>query len=102
MALPSWSPVSFLYFSRRWSLPKLAILVHQNGRTGWYLRALKDGQIEAGMSLELMAHPFPELSVAWANSVMDARSRRPDDEERLATCSMLFEARRNQLERQFR
>ncbi len=53
--------------SRRWDLPRLAVLMQQNGRTGWYLRVIEPGQIEAGMKLELIARPFPELTVQWAN-----------------------------------
>jgi MOSC domain-containing protein YiiM len=83
--------------SRRWDLPRLAVLVQQNGRTGWYLRVLNGGQIEAGMTLELMARPFPELTVKWANTVMYASLRRPADDQRLAQCPALSEAWRTDL-----
>jgi MOSC domain-containing protein YiiM len=53
--------------SRRWDLPRLAVLMQQNGRTGRYLRAIEPGQIEAGMTLAMIARPFPELTVQWAN-----------------------------------
>ncbi len=66
--------------SRRWDLPRLAVLVQQNGRTGWYLRVIETGQIEAGMTLELIARRFPELTVQWANGVMYAKPRRPADD----------------------
>ena len=85
--------------SRRWDLPRLAVLVQQNGRTGWYLRVLKAEQIEAGMTLELIARPFPELSVEWANTVMYAKPRRPTDDHRLSQCAALSEAWRADLER---
>jgi MOSC domain-containing protein YiiM len=71
--------------------------VQQNGRTGWYLRVLSGGQIEAGMTLELIARPFPELTVQWANAVMYARPRRPADDQRLAQCPALSEAWRTDL-----
>ena len=51
--------------SGRWNLPKLAVLVQQNGRTGWYYRVLKEGVIEAGMNIVLVDRPYPEFSVAW-------------------------------------
>ena len=83
--------------SRRWDLPRLAVLVQQNGRTGWYLRVIEAGQIAAGMALELIARPFPELSVQWANAVMYAKPRRPADDQRLSQCPALSEAWRTDL-----
>ncbi len=88
--------------SRRWDLPRLAVLVQQNGRTGWYLRVLKVGQIEAGMILELIARPFPEFSVQWANTVMYAKPRRPEDDQRLSQCPALSGAWRTDLEKRSR
>jgi MOSC domain-containing protein YiiM len=78
--------------SRRWDLPRLAVLVQQNGRTGWYLPVLKAGQIEAGMMLEVLARPFPECSIQWANTVMHAKPRRPADDQLLSQCPALSEA----------
>ena len=88
--------------SRRWDLPRLAVLVQQNGRTGWYLRVIETGQIEAGMTLELIARPFPELTVQWANIVMYAKPRRPADDQRLSQCPALSEAWRTDLEKRLR
>ncbi|MFO1003224.1 MAG: MOSC domain-containing protein [Planctomycetaceae bacterium] len=88
--------------SRRWDLPGLAVLVQKNGRTGWYLRVIKTGQIEAGMTLELIARPFPEFSVQWANTVMYAKPRRPADDQRLSLCPALSAAWRTDLEKRSR
>ena len=88
--------------SGRWNLPKLAVLVQQNGRTGWYYRVLKEGAIEAGMKIELVDRPFPEFSVAWANSVMYARPRRQEDDRRLAECPALSKSWRTNLEQRAR
>jgi MOSC domain-containing protein YiiM len=66
--------------------------VQQNGRTGWYLPVLKAGQIEAGMMLEVLARPFPECSIQWANTVMHAKPRRPADDQLLSQCPALSEA----------
>lgn len=84
--------------SGRWNFPKLAVLVQQTGRTGWYFRVLKEGMIEAGMNIELLDRPYPEFSVAWANSVMYARPRRQEDDRRLAECSALSGSWRTNLE----
>ena len=70
--------------SGRWNLPKLAVSVQENGRTGWYFRVLKEGVIEAAMNMELVDRPYPEFSVAWTNSVMYAKPRRYEDDRRLA------------------
>ena len=88
--------------SRRWNLPELAVLVQQNGRTGWYYRVLKEGVIEVGMAIELVDRPFPEFSVAWANSVMYARPRRHEDDLRLAECPALSRSWRTNLEHRAR
>ena len=88
--------------SGRWDLPKLAVLVQQNGRTGWYFRVLKDGVIEAGMTIELVDRPYPEFSVAWANSVMYAKPRQYEDDRRLAECPALSKSWRTNLEQRAR
>ena len=88
--------------SRRWNLPELTVLVQQNGRTGWYYRVLKEGVIEAGMGIELVDRPFPEFSVAWANSVMYAKPRRHEDDLRLAECPALSRSWRTNLEHRAR
>ena len=88
--------------SGRWKVPKLAVLVQQNGRTGWYFRVLKEGVIEAGIDIELVDRPHPEFPVAWANSVMYAKPRRHVDDRRLAACPALSESWRTNLEHRSR
>ncbi|MEZ6033267.1 MAG: MOSC domain-containing protein [Planctomycetaceae bacterium] len=88
--------------SGRWQLPKLAVIVQQNGRTGWYFRVLQEGVIEAGMDIKLVDRPHPDVSVAWANSVMYARPRRHTDDRKLAACPALSEAWRASLEQRAR
>lgn len=75
--------------ARRWKLPKLAVLVQQTGRTGWYYRVLQEGMIEAGLTLELIERPFPDFTVAWASRVMYAKPRSTEDDLRLAECAAL-------------
>ena len=84
--------------SRRWNLPKLAVLVQQNGRTGWYFRVIQEGVIEAGMNIELVDRPYPEFFVAWANLVMYAQPRRQEDDRQLAACPSLSASWRTNLE----
>jgi MOSC domain-containing protein YiiM len=56
--------------ARRWRLPDLPQLVLASGRGGWYLRALDEGTIEAGLTLELLERPWSRWTVAEASSVM--------------------------------
>lgn len=88
--------------SGRWKMPKLAVLVQQNGRTGWYYRVLQTGAIEAGMMIELIERPYPEFSVAWANSVMYAKPRGHENDRQLAACPALSESWRYNLEQRAR
>lgn len=75
--------------TRRWNIPGLANRVQQAGRTGWYLRVLTEGRIRAGLVVQLVERPFPELSVAGAHTVMHAQPHRPEDDLRLASCPAL-------------
>ena len=49
--------------ARRWRMHELLGLVVRNGRSGWYLRVLEEGWIEAGMPVELIERPNP----AWSD-----------------------------------
>ena len=59
--------------ARRWRMHELTAIVVQNGRTGWYLRVLEEGWIEAPMAAELVERPNPEWSVARANHILHHR-----------------------------
>ena len=56
--------------ARRWKLKDLALRVMQNGFTGWYLRVLEEGAVEAGDAITRQERPHPEWTVARANVVM--------------------------------
>lgn len=75
--------------SRRWNLAQLAAKVQTTGRSGWYLRVLSAGVIEAGQSLRLIARPHPEFTIAWANRVMHHKPYQAADDLRLAACPPL-------------
>jgi MOSC domain-containing protein YiiM len=59
--------------SRRWRIPDLARQVIANGRSGWYLRVLAEGDLAAGISLELLSQPNPAWTVARASDLMHHR-----------------------------
>jgi MOSC domain-containing protein YiiM len=50
--------------SRRWKRPDMVKRVTDTGRTGWYLRVLKEGSVAAGQSVTLTARTLPEWTVA--------------------------------------
>lgn len=56
--------------ARRWRMHELVALVVRNGRTGWYLRVLEEGWIEAGMPVDLIDRPNPEWTIARANRIL--------------------------------
>lgn len=84
--------------SRLWNLPKLAILVQQTLKTGWYYRVLEEGMIEAGIDIHLLDRPHPDLTIAWCSSVMYAKPRCNDDDLRLASCPSLSDSWRTTLQ----
>jgi MOSC domain-containing protein YiiM len=56
--------------ARRWRMHELTGLVVRNGRSGWYLRVLEEGWIEAQMPVALIERPNPAWSIARANKIL--------------------------------
>ena len=61
---------------QRWGVKDFMAQVNKTGRTGWYLRVLQEGYVEAGNALVLVERPFPQWTIARANEVM--RNRKTD------------------------
>ena len=59
--------------ARRWRRKDLALQIQRTGRTGWYLRVLREGHVQCGDTLTLIERPLPEWTVARANEVMHGR-----------------------------
>jgi MOSC domain-containing protein YiiM len=59
--------------SRRWRIADLAKQVIANGKSGWYLRVLQEGELAAGAMLELIARPNPAWTVARASDLFHHR-----------------------------
>lgn len=59
--------------ARRWRMHELIGMVVRNGRSGWYLRVLEEGWIEAGMPVVLKERPNSAWSVARANLILHHR-----------------------------
>jgi MOSC domain-containing protein YiiM len=70
----------------RWRRRDLTVLVERTGRTGWYLRVLAEGRVEAGLPFELVERPFPEWTVTAATRVMRGKDPRAAE---LAECPLL-------------
>jgi MOSC domain-containing protein YiiM len=56
--------------ARRWRNHQLVSMVVRSGRSGWYLRVLNEGWIEAQMRVVLIDRPNPAWSVARANEIL--------------------------------
>lgn len=59
--------------ARRWRRMDLALQMQRTGRTGWYVRVLREGRVAPGDELRLVERPVPEWTVARANEVMHGR-----------------------------
>ena len=55
---------------RRWKIPDLPKQVIQNGRSGWYLRVLNEGELTAGVEIELVSRPRPTWTAARASRLL--------------------------------
>ena len=59
--------------ARRWRMHELVRLVVHSGRTGWYLRVMDEGWIEAPTPVTLAERPNPEWPIARANKILHHR-----------------------------
>lgn len=75
--------------ARRWRVERLALWFQETGYTGWYLRVLHPGYVEAGQPVELRERPHPEWTVLRANAVRYDRAADPDAVAALAACPAL-------------
>lgn len=60
---------------RRWSIPNLLDRIRATGRTGWYMRVLKEGYVAPGQSIKLLGRTHPRWTVARVNDVREHRLR---------------------------
>jgi MOSC domain-containing protein YiiM len=83
--------------ARRWGIKELTAMVADNGRTGWYLRVLREGHLEAGQPVRPSERPHPEWPVMRATRVMQNRRREMAPANELAQLPELSEAWKTQL-----
>jgi MOSC domain-containing protein YiiM len=75
--------------SRRHGLPDLVRTVVENHRSGWYLRVLQEGWLEAGMPVGLEDRPYPQWTIRRAAEVKRMRADMAADAKLLAACPAL-------------
>lgn len=75
--------------ARRWRMRGLPARVQRTGRTGWYLRVLREGFVAPGLALVLLERPCPEWTVTRATETMRRRIHEPDAATALAACPFL-------------
>ncbi len=56
--------------ARRWRVQDLVARVVHTGKTGWYFRVLREGNVQAGAALVLIERPYPAWTVTVANNIM--------------------------------
>lgn len=80
--------------------PGLITRVRETGRSGWYLRVIVEGELEAGGEILRSARPYPDLSVRRVALAMANRHRDRDEAMRLVGCSALAQDWRLRLARE--
>jgi MOSC domain-containing protein YiiM len=85
--------------ARRWRMKDLTAQVVANGRSGWYLRVLQEGLIEAGQELKLVERPHPDWTVARANEVMHHQAQNLEAAASLAALPELSAAWQGAMQR---
>jgi len=82
---------------RRWRIVDLPKLVIQNGRSGWYLRVLNEGDLTAGIEFELVSRLHPTWTIARASRLLYHESDNVAALEELANIPELSRAWREEL-----
>lgn len=83
--------------ARRWGVRDLVVKINQTGRTGWYLRVIEEGHVQAGDSFALMDRPHPEWPLPLAHQIMHFRKDDAEPARALAACPLLAESWKREL-----
>ena len=70
--------------ARRHQIKDMIAIVQANNRSGWYLRVLEEGEVEAGQPVEVASRPHPEWPVREVARAMLERKTDPERASRLA------------------
>ncbi len=82
--------------ARWWQVKEFALRMEETGLTGWYLRVIREGMVEAGARVELLERHHPRWNVSAANELMYGRGR-AEDILALSACGLLSEGWRDEL-----
>jgi MOSC domain-containing protein YiiM len=85
--------------ARRHQVADMIKLVQQNGRSGWYLRVLREGVLAAGDPIALVNRPHPEWTVRRAARAWLGRKEQPEEAQALGRCEALSSSWRDRLVR---
>jgi MOSC domain-containing protein YiiM len=83
--------------ARRHQVPDMIAIVRRNGRSGWYVRVLVEGHIEAGQPIRLAGRPNPSWTIRRAAQTYLAREREPTAAAELSRVSALSPEWRSRL-----
>src|ERR1044071_4944642 len=75
--------------ARRHGRRELVRVITNNHRSGWYLRVLREGWVEAGATVVLVDGPYPQWTIRRAATVKRLRAERPEEARLLAACPAL-------------
>jgi len=65
--------------ARRWDRAELPERVMKNGRSGFYLRVLEEGEVTAGDTVTLRERPHPGWTILRANALLYGEAADADD-----------------------
>jgi MOSC domain-containing protein YiiM len=83
--------------ARRHQNPDMIAIVRKNGRSGWYLRVLVEGPLEAGLPMRRLEQPNPGWTIRRAARAMLNRQRNRSEAAALARCAGLSAEWRDRL-----
>ncbi len=92
---PAWK------IARRWHDTRLPKRLAAEGRTGWYCRVTRPGEIAPGSDVTLLERPHPEISVRDAVQILYSRHRDVGPAQALAACPFLGASWRGKLHARF-
>jgi MOSC domain-containing protein YiiM len=75
--------------ARRWRVHDLVVRINATGRTGWYVRVLEEGTVQAGQTLTLLDRPHPEWPIPLAHEIRHFRKDDLEAARSLAGCPAL-------------
>lgn len=80
--------------ARKWNLPRLPARVVATGRSGWYLRVLREGHVAVNQPVTLVAREFPNWTIQRVSEIIYNLEENREEAARLAQCEALAEGLR--------